>query len=500
MKTTHAILSFALRSDIAVLKRCCPVIVAIATLLVGQAAIAASGQWEFTGSLNNARTGHTATLLADGKVLVVGGSNDGTYLASAELYDPATGTWSLTGSLNTGRTLHSATLLPDGKVLVAGGSNPSSLKTAELYDPATGTWSYTRNLGNPRSNHAAVLLLDGRVLVVGPTQTAELYDPATGKWSLTGSMSSPRNYIRNAAAVLPDGTVLVSGGRGIHEEGEPGGQIYHPDTGTWTSGGPGSIWDHTVTLLSNGMALAAAGFTAECSCSGCCSYFTEDEAWLYNATTGTTTATGSLNVARYLHTATLLPDGRLMVAGGVNDDSLLASAELYDSVSGTWSVTGSLNTARLAHTATLLQNGMVLVTGGSTSEFSGGGEMASCELYDAGTVAATTIKGAGFIDGQGDQASFSVRATLSGGQVKGSFSFSDPAAGLTITDTPIRRLSISGNTATFNGRADLGGGTKATFNVSAADNGLGTSDTLSITISNGYSAGGTLTDGNIRIQ
>ena len=113
--------------------------------------------------------------------------------------------------------------------------------------------------------------------------------------------------------------------------------------------------------------------------------------------------------------------------------------------------------------------------------------------------ATTNVKGSGFINGQGDQASFSVRASLTGDQVRGSFSFSDPAAGLTITDATIRRLSITGNSANFNGRADLGGGNRVSFNVSVADNGPGTSDTLSITVSNGYSAGGTLIDGNIRI-
>ena len=450
-------------------------------------------QWEFTGSLNNARTGHTATLLPDGKVLVVGGSDNGNYLASAELYDPATGTWSLTGSLNTGRTLHSATLLPDGKVLVAGGSNPGALKTGEVYDPASGTWTLTRNMGTARYYHAAALLLDGKVLVAGgagPLITAELFDPATGKWSLTGSMSSPRAYIRNAAALMPDGTVLVSGGKGIHEEGEPGGQIYHPETGTWTSGGPGSIWNHTVTLLSDGKALAAAGDTAYCSCSGCCSYYLETAAHLYDSVTGSTTSTGSLSTARTQHTATLLPNGKVLVAAGYGEDAILASAELYDPATGTWSVTGGLNAARYSHTATLLQNGMVLVTGGIGS---------TCELYDPGITAFTSIKGSGFINGQGDQASFSVRATVTGNRVRGSFTFSDPAAGLTITDASILHLSISGNTASFNGKADLGGGNKATFNVSAADNGPGTSDTLSITISNGYSAGGTLIDGNIRI-
>src|SRR6266516_4856196 len=100
-----------------------------------------------TGSLNTARYAHTATLLPSGKVLVAGGFN-GSYLSSAELYDPATGSWSSTGNLTTARHGHTATLLPSGKVLVAGGDNSSGfLSSAELYDPATGSWSSTGSLG-----------------------------------------------------------------------------------------------------------------------------------------------------------------------------------------------------------------------------------------------------------------------------------------------------------------------------------------------------------------
>jgi hypothetical protein len=93
----------------------------------------ATGMWTTTGALNTAREFHTATLLANGKVLVAGGYNGG-YLAGTELYDPATGTWDVTGSLNTLRDLHTATLLPNGKVLVAGGYNGGYLPNAELYD------------------------------------------------------------------------------------------------------------------------------------------------------------------------------------------------------------------------------------------------------------------------------------------------------------------------------------------------------------------------------
>ncbi|MCP4662552.1 MAG: kelch-like protein, partial [bacterium] len=115
--------------------------------------------WTPTGSFGNARTGHTATLLPSGKVLVAGGRDDDrSSLVSAELYDPATGTWTETGPLAAARAGHAAILLPSGKVLVAGGKNRSALASAELYDPATGTWTATGALANAREGHTATLL------------------------------------------------------------------------------------------------------------------------------------------------------------------------------------------------------------------------------------------------------------------------------------------------------------------------------------------------------
>ena len=173
--------------------------------------------WTATGSMGTARTGHTATLLQSGKVLVAGGSDGSVYLSSAELYDPATGTWTSTGSLADARGNHTATLLPSGKVLVAGGlgSGFTYLSSTELYDPASGMWTATGSLGTARWGHTATLLPSGKVLVAGgfnagSLSSAELYDPASGTWTATGSMSTPR--YGHTATLLPSGKVLVAGG------------------------------------------------------------------------------------------------------------------------------------------------------------------------------------------------------------------------------------------------------------------------------------------------
>src|SRR6266480_1714176 len=139
-------------------------------LLGGSIGIPFSETWTFTGNLNTARDAHTATLLANGMVLVVGGVDIGSVSSpSAEVYDPASGTWAVTGSLNHERFYHTATLLPDGKVLVAGGYNRINkiIESVELYDPATGSWTLVNELNTARFTHTATLLPDGMVLVAG---------------------------------------------------------------------------------------------------------------------------------------------------------------------------------------------------------------------------------------------------------------------------------------------------------------------------------------------
>src|SRR5271165_6017866 len=130
--------------------------------------LAQSGTWTATGTLNFPRIGHTATLLANGQVLVAGGEDASSNLISnAELYNPATGKWTVTGSMATPRYDHTATLLANGEVLVAGGVSGTYTATAELYNPSTGQWTATGSMTLPRAFAAAALLPNGRVLMAG---------------------------------------------------------------------------------------------------------------------------------------------------------------------------------------------------------------------------------------------------------------------------------------------------------------------------------------------
>ena len=359
------------------------------TSFVSAQAVAPS--WSFTGNLSTARSGHTATLLPNGKVLVAGGSNRGfgfpaALFNSAELYDPATGTWSSTGNLNTARADHTATLLFNGKVLVAGGGyfgHPqlNGFNSAELYDPATGEWSTISTLNAARHSHTATLLPNGKVLVVGGysngwVNSAELYDPATGTWSSAGN---PGTHSDHTATLLPDGKVLTVGGPG------GGAGLYDPTTETWSVAGNPNIdrYAHAATLLPNGNVLVAGGL-GDCNNIDC---FPLNSTELYNPATDTWSVTGNLNSAN--GPATLLSNGKVLAVGG---DELYGyggnSTELYDQATGTWKLTASLNTNRSGHTVTLLPNGKVLVVGGSGDN--------TAELYDPGTDSINLIDDAQF--------------------------------------------------------------------------------------------------------
>jgi hypothetical protein len=340
-----------------------------------------------TGSLTTARDSHTATAIAGGKVLVTGGLLDGSAVVTTELFDPAAGTWSAGANLQGPRAYHTATLLNNGKVLIAGGFTGSGAsRSAELYDPAAGTTTATGNMATPRYYHTATLLADGKVLVAGGTNystdlaTAEIYDPAAGTFTATGNLISACEG--HTATLLSDSSVLILGGsnNGVVTGA---GMYFVPASGTFSLTIPGGTTVgalmsrartlHTATLLPNGKILIVGGSNGTADWAA---------AEIFDpAATGTDkpySSTGSMAAARDSHTATMLPNGKVLIAGGWNGTASLNSAELYDPASGTFSAAaGSMNAARAYHTATLLPSGNVLLAGG----FDGSADLASAEVY-----------------------------------------------------------------------------------------------------------------------
>ncbi len=337
--------------------------------------------WTAAESLPTPHYGHTATLLPNGKVLVAGGLitaiNSDT--ATAWLYDPSRGTWTATGNMVSPRSFATATLLPNGTVLVAGGgvSTPGTESTsAELYYPSTGTWRATGNMVRPHSQATATLLANGQVLVAGggtaipTTATAELYNPDTGSWTATGNMITAR--MDHTATQLPNGEVLVVGGADYTDlSSSPtvfkvaaSAELYDPGTGSWSVTGSMSTQraGQTATILPDGKVLVTGGVGGGSSDTiGAELYDPDARAW---------TRAGSTPVPS--ETATLLPDGTVLVAFGGRP------AELYNSGTGSWTATASGSTdVGAGATATLLPDGTVLVVGGEGN----GVDYASAELY-----------------------------------------------------------------------------------------------------------------------
>jgi hypothetical protein len=268
------------------------------------------------------------------------------------------------------RSGHTATLLPDGKVLILGGMrrNQDFYRSAELYDPTTGKFQPAGEMSLGRVGHVAVLLRSGKVLVAGgwigsgATESAELYDPATGKFTVIAKMTARRG--RSSATLLSNGDVLLAGGE---DHDGPGAQLASAEVfraATLQFQPTGSMHhariSHTATLLHDGRVLLVGGFARDVTAS----------VELYDPKSGTFSETGSLRSARCKHTAGLLPDGRALVAGGSADrdwDANLSSAEIYDPRTGKFTATADLNDSRfkLPDEAVQLPSGKLLVAGGS---------------------------------------------------------------------------------------------------------------------------------------
>jgi hypothetical protein len=384
-----------------------------------------SGIFTPTGNMNYSRAFHTSTLLPDGTVLITGGEqgSDLPLLKTAELYNPTSGQFTVAAHLMTiARENHTATLLPNGQVLIVGG------KQADTYDPSTQVFTQTPNAPTNRTSHAAVLLPAGTVLITGgyvgrqPVGDAWLFTPLTNKFTLlaatmlipranhamtlmlnntvlvTGGFSgtSPHDQVdifdpirQNFTAghkmlyhrsnhdqlLLPDGRVLVIGGTTLESGFLATNEVYDPTVTSWSTD---SVMAEnrsgmTSTLLQNGQVLVAGGLTGN---------ETLQTAEILDPVLHNFTSLGNMQVARNQHTDTLLANGKVLLAGGSTDAVFLKSAELFDptNTNQPFTLTGSMSHARKSHTATLLQdNNRVLIAGGKSST----GDLTSAEIYNS---------------------------------------------------------------------------------------------------------------------
>ena len=321
------------------------------------------GQILSTQGMHDRRADHTSTLLKDGRVLVAGGMvENGVFLDSAELFNPATGKFVSTGSMRSRRVGHTATLLPNGKVLIAGGlagrafeGGPGIVASTEIYDPQSGRFTAGPTMTSPRTGHAAVLLADGKVLIAGGADrddheisTAEIYDPASNRFTATASMQTPR--IAKAAVRLKDGRVLVTGGGNGRQA-----EIFDPGKGTWQRTGETNVVrvKHAATLLPDGRVLIVGG--------------APDSGWhplrsaeIFDPQTNRFTLAGEMEFPRFKlpDAVTRLKNGDVLIAGGA------AEVEIYRAASGRFVRGGSVEAPHYFASATLLADGSVLIAGG----------------------------------------------------------------------------------------------------------------------------------------
>jgi hypothetical protein len=324
----------------------------------------ASGLWTPTGSMSTARSNHTATLLGDGTVLVAGGTGLAGALASAEVYDPRSGAWRSVGGLLGPRSEQTATLLRDGTVVVVGGLTGGTLDgggglfgatplaSAERYVPSSQVWQPTGTMQAAHPDHTANLLADGRVLVTATTATAvgsgrEIYDPISGLWAtaatfIDGGNSLPIARSGHASTVLADGRVLSVGGAGASGGARASTEIYDPVADVAIPAADlAELAEPSATLLPDGRVLVAGGVNTFGS-AGDPEGVSQTAASVYDPLANAWLSTDPLGHQRTKHTATVLPDGRVLIAGGIDPQvggfgfrhlvpgSPVADVELYD--------------------------------------------------------------------------------------------------------------------------------------------------------------------------
>ncbi|HEV2323095.1 MAG TPA: YDG domain-containing protein, partial [Terracidiphilus sp.] len=314
----------------------------------------ATNTWSAAQPLSAARSGAATVMLQDGRLLITGGNNGTSSVASVDIVDTA-GNITAAAPMNMARSQHTATVLQDGRVLVVGGVDVSGnpIGTAEIFDPSVNParvnpWTSTGPLVQARSGQTATLLNDGTVLIAGGLSggqvlnTLELFNAASGANGsftiVSATLSSPR--AKHTAVLLEDGRVMIIGG-----------------------------WDGTMTPP---QPPATSGTPNPLA--------TTD---IYDASAQQVRAGPALNVGRMSLTATTQLDGQVFVAGGNDGTHDLASTEIFDPITSPQPATFtrsslSLTTPRSNHLAFLLpHNGGTLLVGGTSN----GTAIASAELY-----------------------------------------------------------------------------------------------------------------------
>lgn len=319
------------------------------------------------------RANHTNTLLPDGTILVAGGTNGPSVLASAELLDPKLLDFSATKPMNEARDLHTATLLPNGRVLVAGGFSTNSLSSgptasAELYFPDTKTWLRVKSMNVARDQHTAVLLPDGNVLVMGGfndsgyLDSAEIYYSSAAEWRpITSPMCAPR--ARFTATLLQDRRILLAGG--INATGVLNTAcVLDAALVGWSATGAMAerIFLHSASLLLNGRVLTAGGSDG---------FGDTGTSQIYNPLSNTWTSTkggalgGNFMTPRYNHAAITLPNGNILTVGGARGlNDMVSIVDLFDTGRSSWSVAGFLSGNRGFHSLAMAPNNVLFAIGG----------------------------------------------------------------------------------------------------------------------------------------
>lgn len=328
-----------------------------------------------------------AVLLLGVLVVLVASRSPGSTPAKAL---PPTGSWLEAPSLATIRGTATLVVLRDGQALATGGGvGGIALAAAEAFEPQSGRWHPVAPLHQARRGHQAVVLQDGRVLVAGglaegrPLASAEVYDPATQQWSPTGPMSSSR--LGCSLTVLTDGRVLAAGGTPGGETGDQAqgpvatAEIYDPASGRWAASSPMATprFEHTATLLEDGRVLIAGGQSPGAEARSLAS--TE----LFDPAAGSFVRSSDLSEARANHGAAVLADKTVLVVGGIGGQgAALGSAEVFDPRRGSWTKVGRLAQARTGSAATALADGRVLVAGGESVEQGTRQSLATAEVFD----------------------------------------------------------------------------------------------------------------------